>query len=432
MVSQAGVLLPAEVAATVGVTQALSRELAPWHKPGAVHDPGKIITDMAVALAMGGDCPADVAGLRGQPQLFGPVASDPTMSRMVDVLARAGELVLAALRRARAAARARAWQLGGTPSQPQHADGRQLLVLDPDATLVTAHSEKESAARTWKKGFGFHPLLAYLDHGEGGTGEPLSGVLRPGNAGSNTAADHQHVVEQALAQLPACWSEPDGAGRIPVLVLLTPCVDYVIVFSTLAGASGQRLLAATPLLLLAQMLLLPGYLYLFLGSELATIVEPGPFLEAFLTLIVFPLTLAWVTQAWATRRPSGQTVADAMGTAMVPLLAATLLTVVASQVPKLGDNLADIAHIVPFYVLFLLVMPFVGLAVTRLFRLNTPDSRAVVFTGATRNSLVVLPLALALPDRLAIAAVVVVTQTLVEVLGMVLYIRVIPRLLLTG
>lgn len=233
------------------------------------------------------------------------------------------------------------------------------------------------------------------------------------------------VVAAMFVFLPA-----DQAVRMGVLlVLLTPCVDYVIVFSSLAGGSGQRLLAATPLLLLAQMLLLPGYLYLFLGSELADIVEPGPFIEAFLMLIVIPLTLAWLTQAWATRRPVGQKTADAFGTAMVPLMATTLLTVVASQVPKLGGNLNEVTRVVPFYVLFLLVMAFAGLAVARLFGLNAADGRAIVFTGATRNSLVVLPLALALPDRLAIAAVVVVTQTLVEVIGMVIYVRTIPRLL---
>ncbi len=233
------------------------------------------------------------------------------------------------------------------------------------------------------------------------------------------------VVAAMFAFLPA-----DQAVRMGVLlVLLTPCVDYVIVFSSLAGGSSQQLLAATPLLLLAQMVLLPGYLYLFMGSKLADIVEPGPFIEAFLVLIVIPLTLAWLTQAWAARRSVGRKAADAMGTAMVPLMAATLLTVVASQVPKLGNHLGKVAQVVPFYVLFLLVMAFVGLAVTRLFRLNRPDGRAIVFTGATRNSLVVLPLALALPDRLAIAAVVVVTQTLVEVIGMVIYVRAIPRLL---
>lgn len=117
-----------------------------------------------------------------------------------------------------------------------------------------------------------------------------------------------------------------------------------------------------------------------------------------------------------------------MGTTMVPLMAATLLTVVASQVPKLNDSLTDVARVVPFYV-FLVVMAFAGLAVARLFRLDVPASRAIVFTGATRNSLVVLPLALALPDALAIAAAVVVTQTLVEVVGMVIYVRAVPRLL---
>ncbi|GLY24201.1 bile acid:sodium symporter [Micromonospora sp. NBRC 101691] len=222
----------------------------------------------------------------------------------------------------------------------------------------------------------------------------------------------------------------DRAVRLGVLlVLLAPCVDYVIVFSGLAGGSSQRLLAATPLLLLAQMALLPGLLFLFLGPDLADVVEAGPFVEAFVVLIVIPLALAWLTQAWAARRPVGRRTADTVGTAMVPLMAATLLTVVASQVPKLGDGLADVVRVVPFYVLFLIVMAFAGLGVARLFRLRVPEGRAIVFTGATRNSLVVLPLALALPDTLAIAAVVIVTQTLIEVVGMVIYVRAVPRLL---
>ncbi|WP_405194346.1 arsenic resistance protein [Streptomyces anulatus] len=232
------------------------------------------------------------------------------------------------------------------------------------------------------------------------------------------------VVAAMFTFLPA-----DQAVRLGVLlVLLCPCVDYVIVFSGLAGGSSRRLLAATPVLLVAQMLLLPGFLYLFMGSELADIVEVGPFVEAFVVLIVIPLALAWALQAWAGRRPAGQKVSDAATTTMVPLMAATLLTVVASQVPKLGDSLADVAAVVPFYAAFLVVMAFAGKAVARRFRLDAPASRAIVFTGATRNSLVVLPLALALPGDLAVAAVVVVTQTLVEVLGMVAYIRLIPRL----
>ncbi|MFF0539885.1 arsenic resistance protein [Streptomyces coelicoflavus] len=231
------------------------------------------------------------------------------------------------------------------------------------------------------------------------------------------------IVAALFTFLPA-----DQAVRVGVLlVLLCPCVDYVIVFSGLAGGSSRRLLAATPLLLVTQMLL-PGFLYLFMGSDLADIVEIGPFVEAFLVLIVVPLVLAWTLQAWAARRPVGQKVSDAATTTMVPLMAATLITVVASQVPKLGDSLTDVAAVIPFYAAFLVVMAFAGKAVARLFRLDAPGGRAIVFTGATRNSLVVLPLALALPAGLEAAAVVVVTQTLVEVLGMVAYVRLVPRL----
>lgn len=232
------------------------------------------------------------------------------------------------------------------------------------------------------------------------------------------------VVAAMFAFLPA-----DQGVRLGVLlVLLCPCVDYVIVFSGLAGGSSRRLLAATPLLLVAQTLLLPGFLYVFLGAGLGEVVEPGPFLEAFLVLIVVPLGLAWALQAWAARRPAGERVAGVATAAMVPLMAATLFTVVASQVPGVGAGLGDVAAVIPFFVLFLVVMAFAGRAVARLFRLGTGAARAVVFSGATRNSLVVLPLALALPGSFAVAAVVVVTQTLVEVLGMVAYVRLVPRL----
>ncbi|MFJ5686083.1 arsenic resistance protein [Streptomyces sp. NPDC093099] len=263
---------------------------------------------------------------------------------------------------------------------------------------------------------------------------PASELVRSLGAGRFLAATlvvNFLVVPLVVAAMFAFLPD-DQAVRLGVLlVLLAPCVDYVIVFSGLAGGSSRRLLAATPLLLLAQMVLLPGYLFLFMGQDLADVVAAGPFVEAFVVLIVIPLALAWLTQAWAARRPAGQKTADAMGTAMVPLMAATLFTVVASQVPKLGDadSLTDVARVVPFYVLFLVVMAFAGLGVARAFRLDVPAGRAVVFTGATRNSLVVLPLALALPDGLAVTAVVVVTQTLVEVIGMVIYVRAVPRLL---
>ncbi|RPK63949.1 Sodium Bile acid symporter family protein [Streptomyces sp. ADI96-02] len=233
------------------------------------------------------------------------------------------------------------------------------------------------------------------------------------------------VVAAMFTFLPA-----DRAVRLGVLlVLLCPCVDYVIVFSGLAGGSARRLLAATPLLLVAQMLLLPVFLYAFLGAGLADVVAAGPFLEAFALLIVVPLALAWALQVWAGRRESGRRVSAGASTTMVPLMAATLLVVVASQVPELGGNLTDVAAVVPFYAAFLVVMALAGRAVARTFRLGVPGGRAVVFSGATRNSLVVLPLALSLPDAYAVAAVVVVTQTLVEVVGMVVYVRAVPRLM---
>lgn len=264
---------------------------------------------------------------------------------------------------------------------------------------------------------------------------PAKDLLRSARAGRFLAAAltvNFVVVPLAVAAMFA-FLPADQAVRVGVLlVLLAPCVDYVIVFSGLAGGSSERLLAATPLLLVAQMLLLPLFLLVFLGSDLADVVEVGPFVEAFLVLIVIPLALAWTTQAWAGRQRAGAAASDAMAAVMVPLMAATLFVVVASQVPKLGDDAAAVAAVVPFYVLFLVVMAFAGWGVARLFRLDPAAARAVVFTGATRNSLVVLPLALALPDRLSVAAVVVVTQTLVEVVGMVAYVRLVPRLVPSG
>ena len=164
-------------------------------------------------------------------------------------------------------------------------------------------------------------------------------------------------------------------------------------------------------------------------TDLADIVEVGPFLHAFLILIVIPLTLAWLTQAWAARARSGRLVAAGASTLMVPLMVAVLAVVVASQIPKLDNNLTDVASVIPFYVAFLIIMAFAGTLLSRLFRLDVPASRAITFSGATRNSLVVLPLALALPAGYELAAAVVVTQTLVEIIGMVAYIRIIPRLL---
>jgi hypothetical protein len=199
VVSQAGAVLLVETARKVGLDAALSAELSRYRKPRAVHDPGKIVLDVALAVALGGDCLADVAVLRAEPAVFGPVASDPTVSRLIGELAGAGSGALTALRRARAQVRERVWRLAGQAAP----DAGSEVIVDIDGVLVIAHSDKQDAAATWKKTFGHHPLMGFVDHGAGGSGEPVAALLRPGNAGSNTAADHITATRLALAQLPA-------------------------------------------------------------------------------------------------------------------------------------------------------------------------------------------------------------------------------------
>jgi len=202
-VGQAGGVLLTQTVTATGMGRELSGALARWRKPLAVHDPAKVITDLAVMLALGGDCLADVAVLRAEPGVYGPVASDPTISRTIAALAADAPAALKAIDTARAAARARAWELAGADGPEAATGATNPLIIDLDATLVTAHSDKENARPTFKRGFGFHPLAAFVDHGPAGTGEPLALLLRPGNAGSNTAADHSAVIKDALKQLPS-------------------------------------------------------------------------------------------------------------------------------------------------------------------------------------------------------------------------------------
>lgn len=217
-----------------------------------------------------------------------------------------------------------------------------------------------------------------------------------------------------------------------LLTLLTPCIDYVIVFTGLAGGDSQRLVAASPLLLLVQMAALPLLLWLFVGPALAAAVEVGPFLAAFGFLLVVPLGLAWLTQSLAVRHRAGRVVSAGMTAAMVPLMAATLCVVVASQVTRLQGRYAEVASAVPVLAGFLVAMVVVGVLAARVSRLDPPRARALVFSGVTRNSLVVLPLALSLPAAYAVTPAVVVSQTLVELVGMLVLVRLVPRLVPSG
>lgn len=217
-----------------------------------------------------------------------------------------------------------------------------------------------------------------------------------------------------------------------LLVLLTPCVDYVIIFTGLAGGDRSRLLAATPLLMLLQIALLPVFLTLFAGVEAVSAFDPLPFVEAFVLLIVLPLGLAALTQVLAARLPLAQAVEREAPAAMVPLMMLTLAAVVASQISGVGDALTRLLLTVPLFVAFAAIIAPLGALLARTARLDLPGRRAATFSGVTRNSLVVLPLALALPVEFALTPLVVVTQTMVELLVMVAMVAVVPRLIRAG
>ncbi|OFS18813.1 arsenic resistance protein [Micrococcus sp. HMSC31B01] len=219
-----------------------------------------------------------------------------------------------------------------------------------------------------------------------------------------------------------------------LLVLLAPCVDYVIAFTALEGGVAERLLAAAPLLMLVQLVVLPVLLRAFAGPEAVAAVDAGPFVRALVVLILLPLALAALLQWGAVRGRGGVRCAAAgvvrgFTAAMVPLMVVTLFTVVASQIRGVGEQLPALAAVVPLFAAFAAVTVALGVVAARWARLDVPAGRALVFSGATRNSLVVLPLTLALPASLDPAPLVVVTQTLVELGVMVSLVRLVPRLL---
>ena len=225
LTSRAGSALLTGLSDRIGLTAGLVSGLR-VHSRAVAHEPGRIVRDIAVMLADGGDCLTDLGALRDQEVLFGPVASNTTAIRCIE---RMDQAMLARLCETRAASRARVWGIG--------APGR--VILDIDATLVTSHSDKERAAGTYKGGYGFHPLLCFAAT----TGEALSGILRPGNAGSNTAADHIEVLDAALAQLPAGFARCgtlvrcDSAGATHAF--LSAVVDRGLLFSVGCDLSGR-------------------------------------------------------------------------------------------------------------------------------------------------------------------------------------------------
>ena len=206
MVSHAGIGLLRELADYTGLVRGVSAALIDTYRGVPFHAPGRVFCDLAVAIADGADAVSGIAVLVDRQELFGPVASMPTTWRVLDRIDKAH---LHRVRAARAEARAAAWAAGAAP------DPDEWLHVDFDATITIAHSEKENAAATWKRTFGHHPLLAFLDRPDVSGGEALAGLLRPGNAGSNTAADHVTVLDMALAALPAPARPRPGDPNCP-------------------------------------------------------------------------------------------------------------------------------------------------------------------------------------------------------------------------
>lgn len=225
------------------------------------------------------------------------------------------------------------------------------------------------------------------------------------------------------------FAGPDPAVRIGVLlVLLVPCTDWFLTFTHLAGGATRLAIAVTPLNLLAQLALLPVYLWLFLGGDVGQVVSTTRAVTVFTTLILLPLVAAWATQVFAGRRRRGALLVRRAGTLPVPVLALVLLLVAASQVGVVLDATRLLPRLLLVYLAYLVAAALIGLLLARGAGLPPASARALVFSLGTRNSFVVLPVALALPAAFEIAVVVVVFQSLVELFGMVAYLRLVPRL----
>lgn len=240
------------------------------------------------------------------------------------------------------------------------------------------------------------------------------------------------AIPLLVALLLRLWPlEPLVAVGVAI-VLLCPCVDYVVTFSHQGGADSRLLLAATPVLLVLQMLLLPLWLPLLLPRTTVLNIDATPFLHAFIVLMALPLLLAAAVQRWAAHYPAGAVVTGWLGLLPVPATALVLALIMAFVVPRLGLATGAVRQALPVYLLFAVLAPALGWLMARLWLLPAPSGRALVFSGATRNALVILPLALAIPDALPVIPAVVVTQTLVELLAELVYIRWVPRLRFTG
>lgn len=212
-----------------------------------------------------------------------------------------------------------------------------------------------------------------------------------------------------------------------LIVLLSPCVDYVVTFSHLGKANAKLLLASTPILLIVQMLLLPIYLNIFLGENSSKLIEFSPFIEALVYLILIPLFLALILQIYSKKSTLVLNFTNLLNLFPVPSTAFILFVIILFISPKLSSSINDILLIIPIYIAFSLIAPIVGFNLGKLFKLNIEEKRSIAFSSATRNSLVILPLALAIPNALPLVPAVIVTQTFIELISEIVYIKFFSR-----
>lgn len=212
-----------------------------------------------------------------------------------------------------------------------------------------------------------------------------------------------------------------------MLVLLAPCIDYVVTFAHLGRADARLLLASTPVLLIVQMLMLPVYLSLMLGDNAASYIQAGPFLHAFVWLIAVPLLLAGAMQYFAKKSRNAKRLADVFGLTPVAATAVVLFIVILAVLPQLGSAINAVWRVLPIYVVYAILAPIIGWWVAQRAKLDSASSRSITFSAATRNSLVVLPLALAVPGAIPVLPAIIVAQTLVELISELVYVRVVAK-----
>ena len=211
-----------------------------------------------------------------------------------------------------------------------------------------------------------------------------------------------------------------------LLVLLVPCTDWFISFSHLGRGDSARAIAATPVLLLAQLALLPGYIWLFMGDLAIEVTLGGHLLPAFFGLIITPLVLAWLTERAAEKHPPAKALVSRLGWLPVPLLGLVVFLIAGSQASLVIHEGAILWQVLLVFVLYLALAATIGKYLSRAFSLTAAAGRTLTFSLGTRNSFVMLPLALSLPDAWRAAVVVIVFQSLVELFGMLVYLRWIP------